>query len=126
MKPPESAGKARPMRSGTSFAYLQFNEELGEGREEARLRLFGKLIRDLEPTPPFRLRDVEGFLLKENTFPDREFMAMIEGTAYTTKRYALSDFSGSVWESEEKTRQVNELTKMVDEAQQNLDATQYR
>lgn len=106
---------------GRTFAYLSFNEELGEGQKEARLRLFGKLIRDEEAEPPFRLRDVEGYLLKENTFPDRELMPALLGIAHTTKRYRLSDFSDAAWESEEKDRHVRELSKDVEEAERRLE-----
>jgi hypothetical protein len=105
---------------GKSFAYLTFNEEVGTGRKEARLRLFGKLVRDLGAPSPFQLRDVEGFVLKENTFPDRELMTVMEGAVHTTKRYKSSDFSDAEWESEEKERHVKEFTKDVEDAKRIL------
>jgi len=114
------AGRVDDAR-GQTFAYLSFNEELAAGRQEARLRIFGKLIRDEAPEPPFRLRDVEGFLLKENAHPDRELMAGLLGTVYTTKRYRLNDFSDAAWESEEKTRYVDQLSKDVAEAKGHVD-----
>ena len=39
-----------------------------------------------------------------------------EGVVHTTKSYALRDFSGAEWESEEKSRHVKELAKDVAEA----------
>jgi hypothetical protein len=110
--------------AGKSFAYVTFNEEIGAGKQEARLRIFGKLVRDLGAPSPFRLRDVEGFLLKEDTFPDRELMAAMEGTVHTTKRYLERDFSDSEWESEEKDRHVKEFAKDILEAQQNAEVAE--
>jgi hypothetical protein len=101
---------------GKPFAYLSYNEVLQAGTREARLRLFGKLVRDQHAKAPFRLRDVEGFLLKEDAYPDRETMPALEGPVYTTGRYSESAFSDAEWESAEKARHVRELTKDVEKA----------
>lgn len=101
---------------GRSFAYVSFNEELGAGQKEAKLRLFGKLVLEQKVKSPFHLRDLEGFLLKENTYPDRELVPTLDGVVHTTKPYATSDFSDKDWESEEKDRHVKEFTKDVEEA----------
>ena len=106
---------------GRSFAYLSHNDALAAGRQEVRLPLFGKLIRDEGARAPFRLRDVEGFLLLEDAHPDREPMAPIEGVAFTTKTYALRDFSDTAWESPEKDRYVEELSRDVKEAQRHVE-----
>jgi hypothetical protein len=106
---------------GRSFAYLSYNDVLAAGRQEARLPLFGKLIRDEAARAPFRLRDVEGFLLLEDAHPDRAPMAPLEGVAYTTRSYSPRDFSDAEWESEEKDRYVKELTRDVKEAQQHAE-----
>jgi len=98
------------------FAFLTWNEEMGAGAQEARLRLFGKLVRDEGARAPFRLRDIEGFLLHVDTYPDREAMPTLEGTVHTTKRYTDADFSTDAWESEEKTRHVDKLTDDVSKA----------
>jgi hypothetical protein len=105
---------------GRSCAYLSFNEELGAGRPEARHRLFGRRIRDQKARSPFHLRDVEGFLLKEDTYPDRELMPSLAGVVHTTERYQESEFSDREWESEEKDRHVKEFTKDVEEAKRNV------
>jgi hypothetical protein len=101
--------------AGKSFAYLNFNEEVKQGRQEAKLVVFGKLIRDEQAKPPFKLRDVEGFLLKEDAAPDRELMPAIEGTAHTTRPYNTADFSDREWESEQKDRRLKDLGKIVDQ-----------
>jgi hypothetical protein len=101
--------------AGKSFAYVSFNEELGAGRQEAKLVVFGKLIRDEKAKAPFRLRDVEGYLLKEDMYPDRELVPTLEGAVHTTKRYKETDFSETEWRSEEKDRHVNEHRKDVEE-----------
>jgi hypothetical protein len=44
------------------------------GSSEVRLTVFGKLMRGLAPALPLTLRDVDGYLLKENTDPDRALM----------------------------------------------------
>ncbi|EYF05373.1 hypothetical protein [Chondromyces apiculatus] len=106
---------------GNSFAYLSFNDILAAGRQEARLVVFGKLVHDESAEAPFKLRDVEGYLLKENTSPDRELMPLLEGTVHVTRRYAMSDFSEAAWESDEKTRHVEEFSKDVNTAEEAIE-----
>jgi hypothetical protein len=100
------------------FAYLSWNEEMGAGLQEARLRLFGKLIHDQGAKAPFRLRDIEGFRLEENTYPDREAIPTLEGDIHTTKPYKMSDFSQNTWESEDKSRRVDRLEKETEKARE--------
>lgn len=107
---------------GEPFAYLSFNDDLGEGRKEARLLLFGKLILDEKAKAPFELRDVEGFRLIPDAHPDRELMPLIEGVAHTSKAYADRDFSDKEWQSEEKDRYVRELQKDVEESKKRLES----
>ncbi len=106
---------------GKSFAYLSENEEFPAGKQEVRLRLFGKLIRDESARAPFHLRDLEGYRLLEDTYPDRNLMSGRDGVIYTTKTYTLRDFSDAEWESEEKARHVKEFAKDVDEAKQHAE-----
>lgn len=107
---------------GKSFAYLAFNEELPRGRVEAPLVLFGKLVLDEEARAPFRLRDVEGFLLREDTYPDRALIPTVEGVVHTTRSYARGDFSAAEWQSEQRDRYVDELKKDVERAEQALES----
>jgi hypothetical protein len=110
--------------SGMPFANVSFNEELKEGPQEVRLTIAGNLVLDDAPTFPLKLRDVEGFLLKEVGDPDREMLATLRGSVHTTREYPASAFSPAEWKSEEKDRYVDEYTKDVNEAQAQLDATQ--
>lgn len=102
---------------GYPLAYLSFNEELATGTQQVKFVVFGKLIRDVQGISPFRLRDLDGFLLKENTDPDRALIPALVGTVHTTQRYALEQFSDAEWQSEEKDRYIREFTKDVEEAQ---------
>jgi hypothetical protein len=103
--------------NGVPFALLGFNDELASGSLEVRLVLFGKLVRDGQPAFPLRLRDVEGFLLIPDAFPDRRLMPRLAGSVHTSNSYALSSFSDVEWSSEERTRYLNELSRDVREVQ---------
>lgn len=108
-------------KEGKVFAFLQFNEELKQGSTEAKLQVFGKLIHDTKAGSPFLLRDVEGFLLRDGMFPDRELMAMLPGDVFTTKAYPAKTFSEAEWESEEKTRHVEHYKEELKNAQDGLE-----
>jgi hypothetical protein len=102
--------------AGKPVALALFNAEVGTGTVEFRLPVFGKLIRDKQPTFPLSLRDVEGFLLKPDAFPDRVMLARLPGVVHTSKSYPLAFFSAAEWQSEERTRYLEELSKDVTEA----------
>lgn len=108
--------------AGTPFALLSFNDEVAVGEQEFRLRLFGKLVRDGKPAFPLTLRDVQGFLLVPDKFPDRAMLPRQAGTVHTSKAYALDSFSDAEWSSEERSRYLAELGKDVDEAKRQVDA----
>lgn len=101
---------------GRPVALATFNDMLGQGSQDVKLTVFGKLLTDLAPAFPLTLRDVDGYLLKENTDPDRLLLPRLEGNAYTSKDYPLSAFSDAEWQSEERSRYLTELGKDVDEA----------
>lgn len=109
--------------SGTPFAYVSFNEELKEGAQEVKLTIAGNLVHDETPTFPLKLRDVEGFLLKEVGDPDRELLSSLRGYVHTTREYPVTAFSTAEWKSEERDRYIDEYTRDVQEAQAQLDAT---
>lgn len=110
--------------SGVPFAYVNFNEELTAGQKEVKLTVFGKLIIDEAPAFPLKLRDVEGFLLKESGDPDRELMPTLRGNVYSTREYppTVATFSPDEWTSEERQRYLDEFTRDVQNAQSQLDA----
>lgn len=105
---------------GRSFALVSFNDELGAGTQQIRLQVFGRLLRDRQPEFPLTLRDVDAFLLKPDTFPDRALMARRDGPVHRTRSYALAAFSDAEWTSEERDRYLTEYTRDVDEAEDHL------
>jgi hypothetical protein len=109
---------------GRPFALLSYNEEVAAGEQEIRLHLFGKLVRDGAPAFPLALRDIQGFLLLPDRFPDRAMMPRWPGVAHTSKSYLLTSFSGTEWQSEERDRYLAELGKDVQEAQREVDRLQ--
>lgn len=109
--------------SGRSFALLSFNDELPAGRAFAKLVVFGKLVLDEGAAAPFRLRDLEGFRLLEDTYPDRELLESKDGLVYTTKPYTRGDFEDSEWQSEEKERHLVELRGAVEGAKKALETS---
>ncbi len=107
---------------GQPFALVSFNEELSSGAQTARLRVFGKLIRDGAAAMPLQLRDVQGFLLMEDRFPDRAMLARREGVVYKSASYAPKSFSDAEWASEERDRYLAELGKDVAQLEAQLGA----
>jgi hypothetical protein len=107
---------------GKPFALLTFNDLLGPGPNVIKLTMFGKLMRDQEAALPLTLRDVDGYLLKENTDPDRALMPRLEGKVFTSKNHPLKGFSDAEWQSEERTRYLTEFAKDVKLAKNELAA----
>ena len=102
---------------GKPFALATFNDLLPSGPTEVKLMVFGKLMRDQDAALPLTLRDVDGYLLKENTDPDRALMPRLEGKVLVGKPHPLKNFSDKEWESEERTRHLVEFSKDVKLAQ---------
>jgi hypothetical protein len=102
---------------GKPFALLSFNEEVAAGVQEIRLTLFGKLVRDAKPAFPLTLRDVDAFLLRPDTFPDRKLMPRLAGPVHVSKDYPLASFADTEWTSEERSRYLAELSRDLTEAQ---------
>ena len=96
---------------GQPFALATFNEVLGPGPNEVRLVAFGKLMHDGAPALPLTLRDVDGYLLKENTDPDRELMPRLEGPVLTSRTQSLKGIADEEWTSEERQRYLTEFAK---------------
>ncbi len=112
--------------NGQPFALLQFNDEVAAGQREFKLQLFGALIRDKKPAFPLQLRDVDGFLLIPDKFPDRANLARWAGVVHTSGRYALDKFSDAEWNSEERSRYLTEYGKDVEEARRRLQELQIK
>jgi hypothetical protein len=107
--------------NGKSFALLGFSDEVAAGTQEIRLVLFGKLIRDGAPVFPLTLRDVEGFLLIPDRFPDRAMMPRLAGRVHVSGSDPLTSFSDAEWTSEERERYLAELTRDVNQAAGEVD-----
>jgi hypothetical protein len=106
--------------NGRPFALVNFNDELGAGAQQIRLQVFGRLLRDKQPAFPLTLRDVDAFLLKPDTFPDRSLMPRRDGLVYQTRSYPLVAFSDAEWAGAERQRYLDEYTKDVHEAEDQL------
>jgi hypothetical protein len=102
--------------SGQPFALLQFNDEVAGGPREFKMHVFGALVHDKKPTFPLRLRDVDGFLLIPDKFPDRAMMARQAGVVHTSARYSLDSFTATEWSSEERERYLAEYAKDAETA----------
>jgi hypothetical protein len=106
---------------GQPVALLTFNDEVGRGDAEFRLSLFGKLVRDAQPTMPLTLRDVVAFRLREEGHPDRALMPRLDGAVHVGAKHALASFSNAEWSAEERSRYLAELTRDLEEAQKKVD-----
>ncbi|MBL8308435.1 MAG: hypothetical protein JNM33_17210 [Rubrivivax sp.] len=107
---------------GQPVALALFNGEVRAGTVEFRLPVFGKLLRDKAPPFPLVLRDVEAFLLKPDTFPDRVMLPRRAGVLHTSRSYPLAAFSDAEWSSEERTRYLTELGRDVATAERQVQA----
>jgi len=107
--------------NGVPFALVQFNDEVAAGSREFRLQVFGALVLDKRPAFPLRLRDVDGFLLIPDKFPDRATMARQTGVVHTSARYALDRFSPAEWTSEERQRYLAEYAKDAETARRQIE-----
>ena len=98
---------------GRPFALASFNELLGQGTQSVALRVHGKLLHDADPAPPLPLvlRDVEGYLLRENADPDRLLLARREGPVLVSRTLSLDGVPDHVWQSEERSRYLAEYAK---------------
>jgi hypothetical protein len=96
---------------GRAVALATFNDLLPAGQHEVRLTAFGKLLHDEQPVLPLVLRDVEGYLLKENADPDRALMPRLEGKVATSRRTSLADVSDAEYDGEERRRHIAEFSK---------------
>jgi hypothetical protein len=107
---------------GQPVALLTFNEVLGPGPNDIKLTMFGKLLRDQTPAPPLLLRDVDGYLLKENTDPDRALLPRLQGKVLTAASHGPKSYSDEEWQSEERSRYLTEFGKDLREARARLSA----
>ncbi|MGF6274703.1 hypothetical protein ABIB38_003094 [Massilia sp. UYP11] len=96
---------------GRPFALATFNEVLGQGAQQVLLRVHGKLLHDGAPRLPLLLRDVEGYLLRENLDPDRLLLPRLEGKVFASRTRSLDGVPDTEWQSEERSRYLAEYAK---------------
>lgn len=106
--------------NGVPFAVLQYNDEVAAGAVEFRLSVPGLLVHDHRPAFPLRLVDVEAFLLKPDTFPDRAMMPRLAGVVHTTAVYQIDNFAAQEWRSEQRDRYLAEYIKDLVRAEDEL------
>ena len=107
---------------GKPFALATFNDVLRAGPNDIKLTVFGKLLHDKAPAMPLTLRDVDGYLLKENVDPDRALMPRLEGRVVAGKPHPLRSFSDAEYAGEERTRHLAEFSKDASRAKEALAA----
>jgi len=107
---------------GQPFALATFNEVLGQGAQQVRLNVHGKLLHDGAPPLPLRLRDVEGYLLRENLEPDRLLLPRLEGSVFASQTRSLAGVPNVEWQSEERSRYLTEYAKDRNAARARLSA----
>lgn len=105
---------------GQPFALATFNDLLTTGPQEIRLLVFGKLLHDQKPAMPLTLRDVDGYLLKENVDPDRALMPRLQGRVLTGTSRSPNAYSDAEWQGEERTRYLTEFGKDLQLARSEL------
>jgi hypothetical protein len=88
-----------------------FNDVLETGPREIKLTVFGKLMTDAAPALPLSLRDVDGYLLRENADPDRLLMPRLQGRVYASRTKSMDGISNAEWQSEERERYLTEYAK---------------
>lgn len=97
--------------AGRPFALATFNEVLGQGAQQVRLDVFGKLLHDGAPQLPLALRDVEGYLLRENADPDRLLLPRLEGKVADSQARTLDGVPDTEWQGEERSRYLAEYAR---------------
>ncbi len=96
---------------GKPFAVATFNEVLQTGTREVKLTVFGKLLKDESPAMPLALRDVDGYLLRENVDPDRLLVPRLQGRVFAGRARSMDGVSDAEWQSEERSRYLAEYAK---------------
>jgi len=97
--------------AGRPFALATFNDVLGQGAQQVLLDVHGKLLHDGAPRLPLALRDVEGYLLRENADPDRLLLPRLEGTVFASGIRSLEGVPDAEWQGEERSRYLAEYAK---------------
>jgi len=68
-------------------------------------------LHDGAPAMPLRLRDVEGYLLREDRDPDRLLLPRREGKVFDSRTRSLDGIPDDEWQSEERSRYLAEYAQ---------------
>jgi len=97
--------------AGRPFALATFNEVLGQGAQQVTLNVHGRLLHDGAPRLPLLLRDVEGYLLREDADPDRLLLPRLEGKVFASGARSLDGMPDAEWQGEERSRYLAEYAR---------------
>jgi hypothetical protein len=98
--------------NGKPAALLTHVEELTRDTTEIVLVAFGKTLRDQNLTPPFALKDLEGFAYVDATDSDRAVMAVWPGP-HVTAPFDLTQLSDAEWDSPERWHKVDTVNSVI-------------
>jgi hypothetical protein len=87
-------------------------DEYSVETRELVLVAFGKALLDQGLTPPFKLKNVEGFRYLVGAYPDREIMAILPGP-FTSANFPLSQLSPAEWDSPDRWKRVDDLNAAI-------------
>lgn len=102
------------------IAFARYKGELKQGRQEAPIQFFGKVIRDKDGESPFRVHGLRGFLALEPKPGEQpaveggRLVVPIYAGEYKTARYNDSEvFSEAEWEHPSKQMRLDYLREQV-------------
>ena len=95
----------------TPLAWCDIGARLDAGRSKVRLTFFGKVLRDQLQNGPYVLRDLRGFLHKDDA--EHNIWWSAPGS-YRTAAYRATDFSPAEWDSVEKREKLQSMQDIID------------
>ena len=95
----------------TPLAWNDIGAQLASGRQRVRLVFFGKILRDQLQNGPYVMRDLRGFLHKDDA---EHNLWWSYPNSYRTAAYAAADFSPAEWDSAEKREKVAGMHDIID------------
>ncbi len=99
---------------GNPIGFAVHRETWQSGRQDAPLLFFGLLFHDAQASGPYVFRTVTGTRLPDVGEPVKTDIPMWPGE-YRTRAYSLDRFSNREWESDQKSRLIENLQQLADE-----------
>jgi hypothetical protein len=91
---------------GLPFGWARYEGELFKGEATATLQFYGLLFHDAEARPPYTLRGLRGYRLRQGDIPDREDMQEFAGDYLAKGSYALNRFRSDINDSPRRQRMI--------------------